>query len=154
MAYDPQRSRHRPEPTTDEPAPVDALLDAAPVATSASAALPEGVELEVTGGGEVVVHTADADVEITPSGDDVVVRTDDALVEVRAEADEVLVRAGSEDVVIDTTPWDDGALDAVLDAEVDGARRAQRTRLVVITLLAAIVAAVLASRLRRRRSGQ
>lgn len=154
MAYDPQRSRHRPEPTGEGPAPVDALLDAAPVGSSVRSALPEGVELEVTDGGEVVVHTADADVEITPSGDDVVVRTDDALVEVRAGDDEVLVRAGGEDVVVDTTPWDEGPLDAVFGSEVGDARRAQRIRLLVVTLLAALLAAVLAARLRRRRSAQ
>lgn len=154
MAYDPQRSRHRPEPTAEEPAPVDALLDAAPVDSSVTSALPDGVELEVTDGGEIVVHTVDADVEITPSGDDVVVRTDDAIVEVRAEDDEVLVRAGGEDVVVDTTPWDEAALDTAIEAEVDVARRSQRTRLLVVTLLAALLAAVLASRLRRRRSAQ
>lgn len=154
MAYDPQRARHRPEPTAEEPAPVDALLDAAPVDTAAPGALPDGVELEVTDGGEIVVHTPDADIEITPSGDDVVVRTDDATVEVRAEDDEVLVRAGGEDVVVDTTPWDEAALDAVFEAEVDDARRSQRTRLLVAMLLAAVIAAVLASRLRRRRSAQ
>ncbi len=93
MPYDPLRSHHRPEPAEDAPAPVDALLDA-DVATEVD--LPGGVEVEVTDGGEVVVHTMDADVEITPTGDDVVVRTDDAVVEVRPEADEVLVSAGGE----------------------------------------------------------
>ncbi len=51
MPYDPQRSRHRPEPTDDQLAPVDALLDAA----SDTVDLPEGVEIEVTAGGEDVL---------------------------------------------------------------------------------------------------
>ncbi|MCU0311934.1 MAG: hypothetical protein MUE36_13435 [Acidimicrobiales bacterium] len=139
MPYDPQRSRHRPEPAADQPAPVDALLDADAVTATG---LPDGVEVEVTDGGEVVVHTLDADVEITPSGDDVVVRTDDAFVEVRPEADEVLVRAGGEDVVVDTTPWDEVETGEVLAAELDAARRSRRVRLVVVAVVAAVLAAV------------
>ena len=101
MPYDPQRSRHRPPPAEDDrPAPVDALLEGHPPEPP----LPEGVELDVTDGGEVVVHTADADVEVTPSGDDVVVRTGDASVEVRAADDEVVVTTGDEELYVDTSP--------------------------------------------------
>jgi hypothetical protein len=149
MPYDPQRSRHRPEPSEDQPAPVDALLDADPVAGTG---LPDGVEVEVTDGGEVVVHTFDADVEITASGDDVVVRTDDAFVEVRPESDEVLVSAGGEDVFVDTTPWDDAGLGDVLSEEVDAARRSRRLRLALAALVAALVAAAVVAGLSR--SGQ
>ncbi len=146
MPYDPQRSRHRPEPADDAPAPVDALLDADAVA---EVDLPDGVEVEVADGGEVLVHTLDADVEITAAGDDVVVRTDDAVVEVRPEADEVLVSAGGEDVYVDTTPWDDADLQDVLGEELDAARRSRRLRLLVSALVAAIVAALVVAGLRR-----
>lgn len=97
-AYDPQRTRNRPTPSADRPSPVDALLDA-PVTT-----LPSGVEVEVTRGGETIVHTADADISVTPSGDDVIVATRDAVVEVLAEADEVIVDAAGEEILVDTTP--------------------------------------------------
>lgn len=146
MPYDPQRSHHRPEPAEDAPAPVDALLDA-DVATEVD--LPGGVEVEVSDGGEVVVHTMDADVEITPTGDDVVVRTDDAVVEVRPEADEVLVSAGGEDVFVDTTPWDDADPRDVMDEEIEAARRSRRLRLLVSALVAAVLAALVVTGLRR-----
>ncbi len=146
MPYDPQRSRHRPEPADDAPAPVDALLDAE-VATEID--LPDGVEVGVTEGGEVVVHTPDADVEITPAGDDVIVRTDDAVVEVRPEADEVLVSAGGEDVFVDTTPWEDAELQAGLAEEIEGARRSRRLRLAASAFVAALVAALVVVGLRR-----
>ena len=146
MPYDPQRSRHRPEPSEDAPAPVDALLDA-DVVTEID--LPDGVEVGVTDGGEVVVHTMDADVEITAAGDDVIVRTDDAVVEVRPEADEVLVSAGGEDVFVDTTPWDDADLQDGLAEEIEGARRSRRLRLVASALAAAILAALVVVGLRR-----
>jgi hypothetical protein len=147
MPYDPQRGRPRPEPTTDEPAPVDALLDGEPTAVE----LPEGVDVEVTPGGEVVVSTADAEVEVTASGDDVVVRTDDALVEVRAEADEVLVTTGTDEIGIDPSPRLDD-LDEVLGAQVAEVEAARRTRLVVAAVVAAVLAALVAAALRRRRS--
>ena len=64
-SYDPQRSRHRPSPADDDqPAPVDALLEPHPT----EPALPEGVELELTDAGGAVLHTASADVEVTPVG--------------------------------------------------------------------------------------
>lgn len=98
-AYDPQRTRNRPTPAADRPSPVDALLDATPATH-----LPAGVEVEVTPGGETIVHTADADIAITASGDDVVVDTRDSRVEVRAEADEVIVEAAGEEIFVDTAP--------------------------------------------------
>jgi|GEM_PF-806285 len=145
MPYDPQRSRHRPEPTDDQLAPVDALLDAA----SDTVDLPEGVEIAVTEAGEVVVHTLEADVEITASGDDVLVVTDDASVEVRAEADEVVVTAGGEDVLVDTTPWSEAYLQNDLDEDVEGARRSRRLRLLIAALVAAVLAAMVAGGVRR-----
>ena len=150
MPYDPQRSRHRPPPADDaEPAPVDALLEGHP-ADDAEAPLPEGVELDVTEGGEVLIHTADADIEVTASGDDVVVRTGDANVEVRAEDDEVVVTAGDEELYVDTTPRSGADLDSVLADEMQAG--AGRTRLVA-AVLAAVAAAVLVLLALRRRRG-
>lgn len=146
MSYDPQRARHRPEPPADEPAPVDVLLDA--VAADTVTELPAGVDVEVTAGGDVVVHTLDADVEITPAGDDVVVRTDDATIEVRAEADQVVVSTGSDDISIDTTPRGLDDLDAVLAADPAG-RAGKSARLVLAALVAALVAGLVAARVRR-----
>lgn len=40
-AYDPQKTRNRPVPTTDRPAPVDAFLDAMPP----TRLLPDGVDI-------------------------------------------------------------------------------------------------------------
>jgi hypothetical protein len=147
MPYDPQRSRHRPEPTPDEPAPVDALLSGA-----VEPPLPEGVEVEVTDGGEVVVHTAEADVEITPAGDDVVIRTDDATVEIRADQDAVIVSTGDEDVMVDTSPRTPADVEALLDAEMASASAGdRRARLVLVAIVAAVVAAVVAALVRARR---
>ena len=66
MAYDPQKTRNRPAPAADQPAPVDAFLDAMSEVT----VLPEGIDIEVTPAGDTIVHTADAAIAITPAGDD------------------------------------------------------------------------------------
>jgi hypothetical protein len=159
MPYDPQRGRRRPEPADDSPAPVEALLGDTPdgegqTRIAQHPPLPDGVELDVTAGGEVVISTADAEVEVTPLGDDVVVRTDDATVEVRAEDDSVLVSTGDEDVTIDTTPRDvidlEDELDAVLGAHAVDAGGARRTRLLVVAALVALVALLVTRALRRR----
>lgn len=94
--YDPQRSRPRHKASDEEPAPVDALLEPHPSPPD----VPAGMAVEHVGD-EVVVHTADADVEITASGDDVVVHTRSADVEVRPEVDEVVVSTGNEDLYVD-----------------------------------------------------
>jgi len=135
MPYDPQRAHSRRLAADDEPAPVDALLEPHPV----EPVLPAGVEVV---GDEVVVHTDDVDVEISPSGDDVIVHTDDADVEVRAEADEVVVSAGAEDLYVDLAPSAGGD---VASATTGAGRR--------VAAIAAVVAliAVLALWLRRRR---
>lgn len=146
MPYDPQRSRHRPAPAEDDrPAPVDALLEGHP----AEPALPEGVELDVTNGGEVVVHTPDADVEVTPSGDDVVVRTGDASIEVRAADDEVVVTTGDEELYVDTSP----RTPADLAPETDGGAGVSTggPSPAVLAAVAALVAALVVILLRRRR---
>ena len=59
MAYDPQKTRNRPAPAADQPAPVDAFLDA----MSDVAVLPESIDIEVTSGGktaaeEIFIDTA------------------------------------------------------------------------------------------------
>ncbi len=146
MAYDPQKTRNRPAPAADRPAPVDAFLEPAVTAT----VLPEGVDVEVTRGGETIIHTADADVSISQSGDDVVVETADSRVEVRAEADEVIVEAAGEEILVDTTPrepfdpseWDDNPI-----VRSDTARRSK----VLIGVAAAAVATVAVVVLSRRR---
>ena len=48
MAYDPQKTRNRPVPAADRPAPVDAFLDAMSEVTVP----PEGNDSEVTSGGD------------------------------------------------------------------------------------------------------
>jgi hypothetical protein len=149
MPYDPQRARHRPEPADDQPAPVDAILDAPPAADEVD--LPEGMDVEVTPGGELIVHTVDADVEITAEGDDVVVRTDDATVEVRPEADEVMVSAADEEIFVDTTPRSGADAEAILESEMAAAGRGRRALLLLVALVAAVVAALVAAGLRRRR---
>jgi hypothetical protein len=147
-SYDPQRSRHRPSPADDDqPAPVDALLEPHP----AEPTLPEGVELEITEAGGAVLHTAAADVELTPSGDDVVIATDDAVVEVRADADEIVVEAGGEEILIDTTPRDaDPAAVAAEWLDDGGAPSAGRSKLVlaVVAALAALLAVLIWGRRR------
>jgi ferric-dicitrate binding protein FerR (iron transport regulator) len=140
--YDPQRARHRPGPATDVPAPVDILLDALEAAT----VLPEGVDIEVTTGGETIVHTADADIEITQSGDDVIVSTLDSRVEVRSEADEVIVEAAGEEIFVDTAPRAPAS-----DAESPIVRSAGGGRSRLVILAVATVAAVVAALIIRRR---
>jgi hypothetical protein len=149
MPYDPQRSHHRPEPAADEPAPVDAILDAE--TNIDEVAVPAGMDVEVTEGGELVVHTADADVEITAMGDDVIVRTDDATVEVRPEAEEVLVSAAGEEIMVDTTPRTGADAEAILESEMAAAGRGRRARLLIVAAVAAVLAALVAARLGRRR---
>jgi hypothetical protein len=146
-SYDPQRSRHRPSPTDDDqPAPVDALLEPHP----AEPALPEGVELEITDAGTAVLHTAAADVELSPSGDDVVISTDDALVEVRADDDEVVINAAGEEIYVDTTPRDTEEEAAWLD-ETSIVSSPVRSKLVpaVVAALVTILAIILWNRRRR-----
>ncbi len=134
--YDPQRSRHRPLPPDDEPAPVDALLEPHPAVSG----LPDGVEVDVVEG-EVVVHTSDADIEISASGDDIVVHTDDADIEVLPESDEVLVSSATEDVYVDLaegTAW------------AESAGGADRRKLLVAGFVIAALLAFLIVRFRRR----
>lgn len=146
-AYDPQRTRNRPTPAADRPAPVDAFLDAVTDITT----LPDGVDIEVTPGGATIVHTADADVAITPAGDDVVVTTRDAVVEVRSDLDEVVIDTAGEEVLVDTSPrapsdiaeW--GATPVV--RTVDGTR--SKLAIAVVAGVAALVAVLLVSRKRR-----
>ena len=147
MAYDPQKTRNRPAPAADRPAPVDAFLEPAVTAT----VLPAGVEVEVTRGGETIVHTAEADISITQLGDDVVVETADSRVEVRAELDEVIVDAAGEEILVDTTPrapfdpseWDDGA---IVQSRPD---QRSRIAIAVVAVVAAALAILVISRRRK-----
>ena len=68
-AYDPQRTRNRPAPATDRPAPVDAFLDAMPP----SRLLPEGVDNDRTSRGDAFVHAADTDGAVNPIADESVI---------------------------------------------------------------------------------
>ena len=146
MAYDPQKTRNRPAPAADRPAPVDAFLDAMSEVTI----LPEGIDIEVTSGGETIVHTAEADISITPAGDDVIVSTRDALVEVRAELDEVIVDAAGEEIFIDTAPR---ALSDVADwskapvVQADNGR--SKMAIAIVAAVAALIAVLVVSRKRR-----
>lgn len=146
-SYDPQRSRHRPSPTDDEqPAPVDALLEPHP----AEPALPDGVELEITDAGGAVLHTAAADVELSPGGDDVIVSTDDASVEVRADIDEVVINAGGEEIYVDTTPREaDLEADVLVGSSVVVSRDRSRLIAAVVAALLTALAIVLWNRRRR-----
>ena len=145
-AYDPQRTRNRPTPSTDGPAPVDAFLDAATEIT----VLPEGVDIEVTTGGDTIVHTPDADIAITPAGDDVIVATRDALVEVRAELDEVIVDTAGEEILIDTAPRapsDPAGWSGTPVVHSEGGR--SKVALALVAAMAALVAVLVVSRRRR-----
>jgi hypothetical protein len=145
-SYDPQRSRHRPSPADDdEPAPVDALLEAHPTEPM----LPEGLELELTDAGGAVIHTASADVEVTASGDDVVVSTSDASVEVRAVDEEVVINAGGEEIYVDTTPRLTDEDDVIL-VDVVGTSRG-RSRLVAAVVAALLTVLIILLWNRRRR---
>jgi hypothetical protein len=66
-AYDPQRTRNRPAPATDRPAPVDAFLDAMPP----SRLLPEGVDSDTASRGDAVVHGAD--IAANPAVEEIVI---------------------------------------------------------------------------------
>jgi len=147
MAYDPQKTRNRPTPAADRPAPVDAFLDAVTDTT----VLPEGVDIEVTTGGETIVHTADADISITPAGDDVIVSTRDALVEVRAELDEVIVDTAGEEIFIDTAPRAPSDLADWNNSPVVQSTDSGRSKLVlaIVAAVAALLAVVVISRKRR-----
>ncbi len=142
--YDPQRGRARPEPTDDQPAPVDALLEPGPPSTE----LPDGVELEITEGGDTVVHTLGADVEVTPLGDDVVVHTADADVEVRSDTDEVVVTAAGEEIYVDTSPRS-GAEEAASFAGPPSPSGRSRLVMAVVAALATILLVLLWNRRRR-----
>lgn len=146
--YDPQRSRRRqPPPPDDEPAPVDALLEPPTrPAEGAGVDLPGGAEVEVVGG-EVVVHTSEADVEISPQGDDIVVHTDNADIEVLPGVDEVIVSTAAEDLYVDTAG---GLVEHV--ERVGG--RSRRAALVAVVLAVLVAVAVgLAARRRAMRRG-
>jgi hypothetical protein len=142
--YDPQRSRRRHSPPPDdEPAPVDALLEPpAPVVDRAGVDLPGGTRVEVDGG-EVVVQTDDADVEISPRGDDIVVHTDRADVEVLPGSGEVIMSTAREDLYVDTAS-------GLVDRSGLADTRSRRLALVAV-LFAALVALVVVVRQRAGR---
>lgn len=147
MAYDPQKTRNRPTPAPDGPAPVDAFLDAMPEVTL----LPEGIDIEVTPGGDTIVHTAEADIAITPAGDDVIVSTRDALVEVRAELDEVIVDTAGEEIFIDTSPrapsdFADWNKTPVVQSADNGR---SKMAIAIVAAVAALVAVFVVTRKRR-----
>ena len=146
MAYDPQKTRNRPTPAADRPAPVDAFLDAMAEVT----VLPEGIDIDVTPGGDTIVHTADADISITPAGDDVIVSTRDALVEVRAELDEVIVEAAGEEIFIDAAPRAPSDLADWSNAPVvhsDSGR--SKMTIAIVAAVAALIAVLVVTRKRR-----
>ena len=147
MAYDPQKTRNRPTPAADRPAPVDAFLDVAPEV----AVLPDGVDIEVTSGGDTIVHTADADISITPAGDDVIVSTRDALVEVRAELDEVIVDTAGEEIFIDTAPRAPSDLADWNNSPVVQLTSGGRSKvaIAIVAAVAALIAVFVVSRKRR-----
>ena len=147
MAYDPQKTRNRPAPAADRPAPVDAFLDAVPEI----AVLPDGVDIEVTPGGDTIVHTADADIAITPAGDDVIVSTRDALVEVRAELDEVIVDTAGEEIFIDTAPRAPSDIADWNNAPVVQSTGNGRSKMAIaiVAAVAALLAVLVVSRKRR-----
>ncbi|MBJ7306501.1 MAG: hypothetical protein JHC63_01375 [Acidimicrobiia bacterium] len=68
-AYDPQRTRNRPAPATDRPAPVDAFLDAMPP----SRLIPEGVDSDTKARGDAVVNAADTDGAVNPIAEESVI---------------------------------------------------------------------------------
>ena len=146
MAYDPQKTRNRPTPAADRPAPVDAFLDAMAEVT----VLPEGIDIDVTPGGDTIVHTADADISITPAGDDVIVSTRDALVEVRAELDEVIVEAAGEEIFIDTAPRAPSDLADWSKAPVVHADNGRsKMTIAIVAAVAALIAVLVVTRKRR-----
>jgi hypothetical protein len=146
MAYDPQKTRNRPAPAADRRAPVDAFLDAMSEVTI----LPEGIDIEVTSGGETIVHTADADISITATGDDIIVSTRDALVEVRSELDEVVVDAAGEEIFIDTAPRAPSDVANWSKAPVVHADNGRsKMAIAIVAAVAALVAVLVVSRKRR-----
>jgi len=149
-AYDPQRTRNRPALNADKPAPVDAFLDAV-TEISEVTTLPQGVDIEVTPGGDTIVHTLDADVAVTAAGDDVVVSTRDARVEVRAENDEVIVDTAGEEIFIDTSPRSTLDPSSWSDTPIVQSTDNGRSKLVIAIVagLAALAAVLLVSRKRR-----
>lgn len=130
MAYDPQKTRNRPTPAPDRPAPVDAFLDAMPEVTL----LPEGV-----------------DIEVTSAGDDVIVSTRDALVEVRADLDEVIVETAGEEMFVDTAPRAPSDLADWAKTPVVQSNESDRSKLVIaiVAAVAALVAVLVVTRKRR-----
>ena len=145
-AYDPQRTRNRPTPSADRPAPVDAFLDQVPEVTR----LPDGVDIEVTRGGDTIVHTADADIAITQAGDDVIVATRDAVVDVRAELDEVVVETAGEEILIDTTPRPPLGGTGRTDAPVVRSNDSRSQVMLAVVAAAIAILAVLVLRRKRR----
>lgn len=144
--YDPQRARNRPTTAADGPAPVDALLETLADAT----VLPDGVDIEVTPGGETIVHTADSEISIAQGGDDVIVTTADSRVEVRAETDEVIVEAAGEEIFVDTAPRAPmGGTGTPVVRSSGGGR--SRMAILVAAAITAITAVVAVAFLRRRR---
>jgi hypothetical protein len=119
-SYDPQRSRHRPSPADDdEPAPVDALLEA----HVAAPVLPEGVEPELTDAGGAVIHTASADVDLTARGD--------------------------EEIYVDTTPRLSDGDDVIVVDGVGRSRGRSRLVAAVVAALLTILVILLWNRRRR-----
>lgn len=62
MAYDPQRNRRRPKPAGDEPAPIEAILDADDVGRGATAPRDE----DAPGATKPVVDDPPPDPSVTP----------------------------------------------------------------------------------------
>jgi len=62
MAYDPQKTRNRPAPAADRPAPVDAFLDAVPAAND-----PDLVAVSDAVLGEELVIDAPVEVTVEPA---------------------------------------------------------------------------------------
>ncbi len=67
-AYDPQRTRNRPAPATDSPAPVDAFLDAMPPSRLRT----DGVDSDVKSGSDAGVSAAGTDGAVTPAAEGIV----------------------------------------------------------------------------------
>jgi hypothetical protein len=113
--------------------------------------LPEGIDIELTSAGDTIVHTADADISITPAGDDVIVSTRDALVEVRAELDEVIVDTAGEEIFIDTAPRAPSDLADWNKAPVVQSTDNGRSKLAIaiVAAVAALVAVLVVTRKRR-----
>ena len=113
--------------------------------------MPEGVEIEVTDSGGAILRTESAEVEFTSTGDDVVVHTADASVEVRADVDEVVITAGGEEIYVDTTPLADPLVSDPFGADPFEASGG-RSRLVLAVGAALVTILLIVVLARRRRS--